>query len=135
MACVCFEQVNKIEGVFSGTLSYIFNEYSQGEQGGPSFSSIVQVAKANGYTVSSLRSHRPEWATLQHGSDMTRGTGASPGRRPQWGRRRTQAHDLVAHDTRPARPLTKWTHGRPPDVARARTTARRGRTDIYAEAP
>lgn len=45
-------QVKKIEGVFSGTLSYIFNEYSRGEQGGPSFSTIVQVAKENGYTVS-----------------------------------------------------------------------------------
>ncbi|KAG9313491.1 homoserine dehydrogenase-domain-containing protein [Chiua virens] len=44
------DQVKKIEGVFSGTLSYIFNEYSKGEEGGPSFSSIVQVAKANGYT-------------------------------------------------------------------------------------
>ena len=44
--------MKKIEGVFSGTLSYIFNEYSKGDEGGPSFSSIVQVAKANGYTVS-----------------------------------------------------------------------------------
>jgi len=46
--------VKKIEGVFSGTLSYIFNEYSRGDLGGPSFSSIVQIAKANGYTVGSL---------------------------------------------------------------------------------
>jgi homoserine dehydrogenase len=44
------DKVKKIEGVFSGTLSYIFNEYSKGDEGGPSFSSIVQVAKANGYT-------------------------------------------------------------------------------------
>ncbi|KAG8216804.1 hypothetical protein J3R82DRAFT_7054 [Butyriboletus roseoflavus] len=44
------DKVKKIEGVFSGTLSYIFNEYSNGDEGGPSFSSIVQVAKANGYT-------------------------------------------------------------------------------------
>ncbi|KAF9225910.1 aspartate kinase homoserine dehydrogenase [Gyrodon lividus] len=44
------DKVKKIEGVFSGTLSYIFNEYSKGQEGGPSFSSIVQVAKANGYT-------------------------------------------------------------------------------------
>ncbi|KAI9567468.1 homoserine dehydrogenase-domain-containing protein [Boletus coccyginus] len=44
------DQVKKIEGVFSGTLSYIFNEYSRGNQGGPSFSSIVQIAKENGYT-------------------------------------------------------------------------------------
>lgn len=44
--------MRKIEGVFSGTLSYIFNGYSKGDVGGPSFSSIVQVAKENGYTVS-----------------------------------------------------------------------------------
>ena len=43
--------MKKIEGVFSGTLSYIFNGYFTGDQGGPSFSSIVQIAKANGYTV------------------------------------------------------------------------------------
>ncbi|KIK98592.1 hypothetical protein PAXRUDRAFT_133875 [Paxillus rubicundulus Ve08.2h10] len=49
-ACLFFGQVKKIEGVFSGTLSYIFNEYSKGEEGGPSFSSIVEIAKANGYT-------------------------------------------------------------------------------------
>ncbi|KAF8842958.1 aspartate kinase homoserine dehydrogenase [Paxillus ammoniavirescens] len=44
------DKVKKIEGVFSGTLSYIFNEYSKGQEGGPSFSSIVEIAKANGYT-------------------------------------------------------------------------------------
>ncbi|KAH0826545.1 hypothetical protein J3R83DRAFT_4899 [Lanmaoa asiatica] len=44
------DEVKKIEGVFSGTLSYIFNEYSKGDEGGPSFSSIVQLAKENGYT-------------------------------------------------------------------------------------
>ncbi|KAG6377503.1 putative HOM6-homoserine dehydrogenase [Boletus reticuloceps] len=44
------DKVKKIEGVFSGTLSYIFNEYSKGDQGGPSFSSIVHIARANGYT-------------------------------------------------------------------------------------
>ncbi|KAF9239778.1 homoserine dehydrogenase-domain-containing protein [Melanogaster broomeanus] len=35
------DKVNKIEGVFSGTLSYIFNEYSKGQERRP-------VAKANG---------------------------------------------------------------------------------------
>ena len=45
-------KVTKIEGVFSGTLSYIFNEFSDGKSGdGPSFSSIVSVARQNGYTV------------------------------------------------------------------------------------
>jgi homoserine dehydrogenase len=47
-----FFKVTKIEGVFSGTLSYIFNEFSDGKSGsGPSFSSIVSVARENGYTV------------------------------------------------------------------------------------
>ena len=47
-----FFKVTKIEGVFSGTLSYIFNEFSDGKSGGgPSFSSIVSVARQKGYTV------------------------------------------------------------------------------------
>ena len=45
-------QVTKIEGVFSGTMSYIFNEYSTASPDGPSFSSVVRVAKDKGYTVS-----------------------------------------------------------------------------------
>ena len=44
-------QVTKIEGVFSGTMSYIFNEFSTGKDGGPSFSSVVRVAREKGYTV------------------------------------------------------------------------------------
>ena len=44
-------QVTKIEGVFSGTMSYIFNEFSTGKEGGPSFSSVVRVAREKGYTV------------------------------------------------------------------------------------
>ena len=44
-------QVLKIEGVFSGTMSYIFNEFSTGKEGGPSFSSVVSVAREKGYTV------------------------------------------------------------------------------------
>ena len=61
-------KVTKIEGVFSGTLSYIFNEFSDGKSGdGPSFSSIVSVARQNGYTVRlrsrtrALRVTRSEW--------------------------------------------------------------------------
>lgn len=47
-----FFKVTKIEGVFSGTLSYIFNEFSDGKSGdGPSFSSIVSIARQKGYTV------------------------------------------------------------------------------------
>jgi homoserine dehydrogenase len=44
-------QVSKIEGVFSGTLSYIFNEFSNGKADGPSFSSVVKIAREKGYTV------------------------------------------------------------------------------------
>ncbi|PIL23081.1 hypothetical protein GSI_14389 [Ganoderma sinense ZZ0214-1] len=44
------DQVTKIEGVFSGTMSYIFNEFSTGREGGPSFSSVVRVAREKGYT-------------------------------------------------------------------------------------
>lgn len=44
-------QVLKIEGVFSGTMSYIFNEFSTGQETGPSFSSVVKIAREKGYTV------------------------------------------------------------------------------------
>jgi homoserine dehydrogenase len=32
-------------------LSYIFNEFSNGKAEGPSFSSVVKVAREKGYTV------------------------------------------------------------------------------------
>ena len=48
--------MTKIEGVFSGTMSYIFNEFSTGREGGPSFSSVVRVAREKGYTVRALSS-------------------------------------------------------------------------------
>lgn len=48
-------KVTKIEGVFSGTMSYIFNNFSTGEPGGPSFSDVVSVAREKGYTVRPLR--------------------------------------------------------------------------------
>ncbi|EIN08492.1 hypothetical protein PUNSTDRAFT_52884 [Punctularia strigosozonata HHB-11173 SS5] len=44
------DKVSKIEGVFSGTMSYIFNEFSTGKPDGPSFSSVVKVAREKGYT-------------------------------------------------------------------------------------
>ncbi|KAJ3715059.1 homoserine dehydrogenase-domain-containing protein [Lentinula raphanica] len=44
------DKVKKIEGVFSGTMSYIFNEFSTGSPDGPSFSSVVSVAREKGYT-------------------------------------------------------------------------------------
>lgn len=40
------DEIQRIEGVFSGTLSFIFNQVSQ-EQ---SFSDVVNKAKASGFT-------------------------------------------------------------------------------------
>jgi len=46
------DKVTKIEGVLSGTLSYLFNEYSPSNSTSPtkSFSSVVKIAKEQGYT-------------------------------------------------------------------------------------
>ncbi|RSH85068.1 uncharacterized protein EHS24_006658 [Apiotrichum porosum] len=44
------DEIVKIEGVFSGTLSYIFNEYSKVEGGDVKFSDVVLIAKDKGYT-------------------------------------------------------------------------------------
>lgn len=44
------DQVTKIEGVLSGTLSYIFNEFSTPQGADVKFSKVVKVAKDNGYT-------------------------------------------------------------------------------------
>ncbi|QRV75832.1 aspartate kinase [Ceratobasidium sp. AG-Ba] len=44
------DKIIKIEGVLSGTLSYIFNEYSKPGGGDAAFSSIVKVAREKGYT-------------------------------------------------------------------------------------
>ncbi|WRT64591.1 uncharacterized protein IL334_001523 [Kwoniella shivajii] len=44
------DEIEKIEGVFSGTLSYIFNEFSKVEGGDVKFSQVVQIAKDKGYT-------------------------------------------------------------------------------------
>ncbi len=44
------DEITKIEGVFSGTLSYIFNEFSTPKGGDKKFSDIVKFAKENGYT-------------------------------------------------------------------------------------
>jgi homoserine dehydrogenase len=41
------DQVRKIEGIFSGTLSYIFNEFGRGTA---KFSQVVKEAKEKGYT-------------------------------------------------------------------------------------
>ncbi|RIA85329.1 hypothetical protein C1645_715103 [Glomus cerebriforme] len=44
------DKVIKIEGIFSGTLSYIFNEFSKLDGEKKKFSEIVGIAKENGYT-------------------------------------------------------------------------------------
>ncbi|WVQ79878.1 hypothetical protein IAT38_001978 [Cryptococcus sp. DSM 104549] len=44
------DEIEKIEGVFSGTLSYIFNEFSKPEGGDVKFSEVVKIAKDKGYT-------------------------------------------------------------------------------------
>ncbi|KAF7360539.1 Homoserine dehydrogenase [Mycena venus] len=44
------DKIVKIEGVFSGTMSYIFNEFSTGKADGPAFSSVVKIAREKGYT-------------------------------------------------------------------------------------
>lgn len=55
----------KIEGVFSGTMSYIFNEFSTGQPNGPSFSSVVSIAREKGYT-------EPHPADDLNGADVAR---------------------------------------------------------------
>jgi len=59
------DKITKIEGVFSGTMSYIFNNFSSGEEGGPSFSSVVRKARGRGYT-------EPHPADDLTGSDVAR---------------------------------------------------------------
>lgn len=44
------DEIVKIEGIFSGTLSYIFNEFSTIDPNSTKFSEIVSVAKKLGYT-------------------------------------------------------------------------------------
>lgn len=46
------DEIVKIEGIFSGTLSYIFNEFSKAPGSGPAvkFSDVVSKAKELGYT-------------------------------------------------------------------------------------
>eukprot|EP00842_Homolaphlyctis_polyrhiza_P000312 jgi/Hompol1/1281/HPOL_001158-RA len=44
------DEIEKIEGIFSGTLSYIFNEFSSPSKSSVKFSQVVGVAKELGYT-------------------------------------------------------------------------------------
>ncbi|KAI0250706.1 homoserine dehydrogenase-domain-containing protein [Lactifluus subvellereus] len=59
------DKVTRIEGVFSGTLSYIFNEFSTGSADGPAFSTVVRTARDNGYT-------EPHPADDLNGADVAR---------------------------------------------------------------
>ncbi|TCD63839.1 hypothetical protein EIP91_004906 [Steccherinum ochraceum] len=59
------DKIKKIEGVFSGTMSYIFNNFSTPQPGGPSFSSVVKIAREQGYT-------EPHPADDLTGSDVSR---------------------------------------------------------------
>lgn len=51
------DKIVKIEGIFSGTLSYLFNVFSptSGSTSDVKFSDIVKDAKAKGYTVSIVK--------------------------------------------------------------------------------
>ncbi|AMD20966.1 HEL315Cp [Eremothecium sinecaudum] len=44
------DKIEKIEGIFSGTLSYIFNEFSTVTPNSINFSEVVQIAQQLGYT-------------------------------------------------------------------------------------
>ena len=61
------DRIDRIEGVCSGTLSYIFNEYSKPDPSfqAPAFSAIVKQAKAQGYT-------EPHPGDDLNGSDVAR---------------------------------------------------------------
>lgn len=59
------DQLTKIEGIFSGTMSYIFNQFSQTTPTSTSFSEVVSVAKKMGYT-------EPNPADDLSGSDVAR---------------------------------------------------------------
>ncbi|KAE9407989.1 aspartate kinase homoserine dehydrogenase [Gymnopus androsaceus JB14] len=69
------DKVKKIEGVFSGTMSYIFNEFSTGSPDGPSFSSVVSIAREKGYHAGTTSDHyrqEPHPADDLNGFDVAR---------------------------------------------------------------
>ncbi|KAG0143514.1 hypothetical protein CROQUDRAFT_661136 [Cronartium quercuum f. sp. fusiforme G11] len=60
------DEILKIEGIFSGTMSYLFNQFSQpGKRTTTRFSEVVAGAKANGYT-------EPHPGDDLNGSDVAR---------------------------------------------------------------
>lgn len=68
------DKVLKIEGVFSGTMSYIFNQYSTGSPAGPAFSTVVSEAREKGYTVSIESFPRNQNLNIRGGRSLTRQT-------------------------------------------------------------
>ncbi|MBW0480934.1 hypothetical protein O181_020649 [Austropuccinia psidii MF-1] len=59
------DKIKKIEGVFSGTMSYIFNQFSKAQLSSVNFSEVVAIAKSKGYT-------EPNPADDLSGSDVAR---------------------------------------------------------------
>jgi homoserine dehydrogenase len=54
------DEVQRIEGVFSGTMSFLFNSFAPVGGGGGKFSEEVKKARDLGYTVSALPSSQPK---------------------------------------------------------------------------
>lgn len=65
------DEIKLIEGVFSGTLSYIFNEWSTTQRSKKKFSEVVKVAKEQGYTVSIQQSISNLDALLTYSTSIT----------------------------------------------------------------
>jgi homoserine dehydrogenase len=53
------DEIQRIEGVLSGTMSFLFNSFAPAEGAGGKFSEEVNKAKQLGYMVSSLFSNQP----------------------------------------------------------------------------
>lgn len=77
------DEIEKIEGIFSGTLSYLFNNFSTLSSAGTSqsFSSIVKVAKELGYT-------EPDPRDDLNGMDVARKVNEYAKNEEKWNRER-----------------------------------------------
>lgn len=82
------DEIRRIEGVFSGTMSFLFNSFAPLGGGGGKFSDEVKKAKQLGYTVGPRNSTLKQPKRLIYSS---LGTGSK--RRPKWSRRGAQTHD------------------------------------------
>lgn len=58
------DEVQRIEGVFSGTMSFLFNSFAPVRGTGGKFSEEVKKAKDLGYTVGALSSNQPINSTI-----------------------------------------------------------------------